>query len=931
MVRSGPRAIAGCEDGFLMAGTDPYGTTAQLVPGVAYHRLAALADRGVGDVSRLPVTVKILLENSLRNAAAPSVRDGDVEAIASWDGKVTEADRERAFMPARVLLQDFTGVPAVVDLAAMRSAVARSGGDPMRIDPLVPVDLVVDHSVQVDAFGNREAYERNIAREYERNRERYSLLRWAQQAFRGFRVVPPGMGIVHQINLEYLAQVVQVRETDGVRMALPDTLVGTDSHTPMVNGIGVLGWGVGGIEAEACMLGQPLFLLAPVVVGVRFHNALPAGTTATDLVLTLTEMLRRHGVVNKFVEFCGTGLTSMSVPDRATLSNMSPEFGATASLFPVDARTLEYLHGSGRDPDHIDLVERYAKEQGMFRTDDSEIPLFSEMIELDLAGVVPSVAGPKRPQDRVALPDVWESFTDVWEQRASRGSSEVTAEGEVPRLVEEGGIDPNGNHVAAAPNGPSDADLVRDGSVVIAAITSCTNTSNPAVMVAAGLLARNAVARGLMPPAYVKTSLAPGSRVVTDYLERAGLLGSLEQLRFNLVGYGCTTCIGNSGPLPEVVADRIDAEDLTVAAVLSGNRNFEGRIHPQVKAAYLASPPLVVAYALAGHLDIDLTADSLGTGLDGEPVFLQDIWPSADEVTQTVVAAIGSDLYTREYARIFDGDEHWQQLPAPTGALFDWDPDSTYVREPPYFVGMSPEPQAPADIIVARVLALLGDSITTDHISPAGSIAGTSPAAEYLRAHGVEPRDFNTYGARRGNHDVMVRGTFANIRLRNQLAGGKEGGWTAHLPDGEVMTIFDASERYQQDGVPLLVIAGREYGSGSSRDWAAKGPLLQGVRAVIAVSYERIHRSNLVGMGILPLQFRDGENAETLGLDGTEVYTIRGVAAATPGSTVRVSARNSSDAVIEFDTVSRLDSDTDVEYLRNGGILPLVLRQLMRD
>jgi len=912
-----------------MAGSDAYGTRAQLVAGVAYHRLAALADRGIGDVSRLPVTVKILLENSLRNAAAPSVRDGDVEAIASWDGTVSGADRERAFMPARVLLQDFTGVPAVVDLAAMRSAVARSGGDPLRIDPLVPVDLVVDHSVQVDAFGNRGAYERNIAREYERNRERYSLLRWAQQAFRGFRVVPPGMGIVHQINLEYLAQVVQVREVDGERMALPDTLVGTDSHTPMVNGIGVLGWGVGGIEAEACMLGQPLFLLAPVVVGVRFHNALPAGTTATDLVLTLTEMLRNHGVVNKFVEFCGGGLTSMSVPDRATLSNMSPEFGATASLFPVDARTLEYLHGSGRDPEHIDLVERYAREQGMFRTDDSEIPLFSEMVELDLAGVVPSVAGPKRPQDRVALPDVWESFTDVWEQRVSRDSSEVTAEGEVPRLVEEGGIDPNGNEVTSMPNGPSDADLVRDGSVVIAAITSCTNTSNPAVMVAAGLLARNAVARGLMPPDYVKTSLAPGSRVVTDYLERAGLLGSLEQLRFNLVGYGCTTCIGNSGPLPEVVADRIDAEDLTVAAVLSGNRNFEGRIHPQVKAAYLASPPLVVAYALAGHLDIDLTTDSLGTGLDGKPVFLQDIWPSADEVTETVVAAIGSDLYTREYARIFDGDEHWQQLPAPTGALFDWDPESTYVREPPYFVGMSPEPQAPADIIDARVLALLGDSITTDHISPAGSIAGTSPAAEYLRAHGVEPRDFNTYGARRGNHDVMVRGTFANIRLRNQLAGDKEGGWTSHLPEGEVMTIFDASQRYQQDGVPLLVIAGREYGSGSSRDWAAKGPLLQGVRAVIAVSYERIHRSNLVGMGILPLQFRDGENAETLGLDGTEVYTIRDVAGATPGSTVTVSARKSDQVNVEFETICRLDSDTDVEYLRNGGILPLVLRQLM--
>jgi len=911
-----------------MAGTDPYGTRAELLPGVSYHRLGALADRGLGDVSRLPVTLKILLENSVRNSSAPSVREGDVEAIARWDGTGSGIDRERAFMPARVLLQDFTGVPAVVDLAAMRSAVALAGGDPMRIDPLVPVDLVVDHSVQVDAFGNRDAYERNIAREYERNRERYSLLRWAQQAFQGFRVVPPGMGIVHQINLEYLAQVVQVREIDGVRTALPDTLVGTDSHTPMVNGIGVLGWGVGGIEAEACMLGQPLFLLAPVVVGVRFHNALPAGTTATDLVLTLTEMLRKHGVVNKFVEFCGSGLSSMSVPDRATLSNMSPEFGATASLFPVDARTLEYLRGSGRDSDHIDLVERYAKEQGMFRTDDSEIPIFSEMVELDLASVVPSVAGPKRPQDRVALPRVWESFCNVWEQ-PPRGTNDATAEAELSREEDEGGIDPDGMAEVTSPNGPRDAALVRDGSVVIAAITSCTNTSNPTVMVAAGLLARNAVARGLMPPDYVKTSLAPGSRVVTDYLERAGLLSSLEQLRFNLVGYGCTTCIGNSGPLPELVAERIDAEDLTVAAVLSGNRNFEGRIHPQVRAAYLASPPLVVAYALAGRLDIDLTTDSLGTGRDGSPVYLTDIWPSADEVTETVRAAIGSDLYTREYARIFDGDEHWQQLPSPTGALFDWDADSTYVREPPYFVDMAPEPTAPADVIDARVLALVGDSITTDHISPAGSISGVSPAAEYLREHGVEARDFNTYGAHRGNHDVMVRGTFANIRLHNQLADGKEGGWTAHLPDGAVMTIFDASALYQQEGVPLIVIAGREYGSGSSRDWAAKGPLLQGVRAVIAESYERIHRSNLVGMGILPLQFRAGESAVTLNLDGTELYTIRGVAAASPGSTVHVSARRAGQADIEFDTVCRLDSETDVDYLRNGGILPLVLRQLM--
>jgi aconitate hydratase len=696
----------------------------------------------------------------------------------------------------------------------------------------------------------------------------------------------------------------------------------------MVNGVGVLGWGVGGIEAEACMLGQPLFLLAPVVVGVRFHNALPAGTTATDLVLTLTELLRKHGVVNKFVEFCGSGLTSMSVPDRATLSNMSPEFGATASLFPVDVRTLEYLRGSGRDAEHIDLVERYSKEQGMFRTDDSEIPTFSEMVELDLASVVPSVAGPKRPQDRVALPRVWESFCNVWAQ-PPRGANDVTAEGEISREEDEGGIDPAGMVEATTPNGPPDSALVRDGSVVIAAITSCTNTSNPAVMVAAGLLARNAVARGLMPPDYVKTSLAPGSRVVTDYLERAGLLSSLEQLRFNLVGYGCTTCIGNSGPLPELVAERIDSEDLTVAAVLSGNRNFEGRIHPQVRAAYLASPPLVVAYALAGHLDIDLTTEALGTGHDGEAVYLADIWPSADEVTDTVRAAIGSDLYTREYARIFDGDEHWQQLPSPTGALFDWDADSTYVREPPYFIGMSPQPSAPADVIDARVLGVFGDSLTTDHISPAGSISGTSPAAAYLREHGVEPRDFNTYGARRGNHDVMVRGTFANIRIHNQLADGKEGGWTAHLPDGAVMTIFEASALYQEEGIPLIIIGGREYGTGSSRDWAAKGPLLQGVRAVIAESYERIHRANLVGMGILPLQFRTGESAESLRLDGTELYTIRGVANAAPGATVHVSARRAGQADIEFETVCRLDSETDVEYLRNGGILPLVLRQLM--
>ncbi|MGH7686693.1 MAG: aconitate hydratase AcnA [Candidatus Dormibacteria bacterium] len=910
-----------------MADENTYGTRAPLHEGVEFHSLARLAERGGVDVSRLPVTVKVLLENLVRNAGSSFVRDGDVDALARWDGRPPEHDRERAFMPARVLLQDFTGVPAVVDLAAMRAAVARAGGDPMLIDPVVPVDLVVDHSVQVDSFGTAQAYARNIEREYERNRERYTLLRWAQQAFRGFRVVPPGMGIVHQVNLEYLARVVQVRDTDGVRLVIPDTLVGTDSHTPMVNGIGVLGWGVGGIEAEACMLGQPLFQLTPVVVGVRFHNQLPAGTTATDLVLTITEMLRAHGVVNKFVEFCGSGLSSMSVPDRATISNMSPEFGATASLFPVDDQTLRYLRDTGREPEHVALVERYCKEQGMFRTDMSETPLFSEMLELDLTTVEPSVAGPKRPQDRVALSRVWESFDTVWQANAPPPPQTAPVDDASARMVAEGAgqeEDPQG-----AGNGDG-AEGVRRGSVVIAAITSCTNTSNPAVMLAAGLLARKAVERGLRPPRYVKTSLAPGSRVVTDYLQRAGVLEALETLRFNLVGFGCTTCIGNSGPLPDSVARKVENENLAVAAVLSGNRNFEGRIHPQVRASYLASPPLVVAFALAGRLDIDLNSEPLGTDGGGNPVFLRDLWPSSDEVTAALNAALLRDFYTHEYARIFDGDEHWQQLPAPTGALFAWDAESTYVREPPFFVGMAAEPEPLLDIEEARVLALLGDSITTDHISPAGSIAGAGPAAGYLRDHGVEPRDFNTYGARRGNHEVMVRGTFANVRLRNQLAGDREGGWTTHLPGGELMTIYDASARYMETNTPLIVIAGREYGSGSSRDWAAKGPMLQGVRGVIAQSFERIHRSNLVGMGILPLQFRDGESAVTLGLDGSETYTVHGVAAARPGSSITVVARRPSGEQVMFETRCRLDSDTDVEYLRHGGILPLVLRQLAR-
>ncbi|MGI8848532.1 MAG: aconitate hydratase AcnA [Candidatus Dormibacteria bacterium] len=909
---------------------DRFGSWTDLGDGVGYQRLNTLSDRGVADVSRLPMTLKILLENALRHDGERFVTDGDVEALARWNGTTPVQNRERAFVPSRVLLQDFTGVPAVVDLAAMRSEVQRKGGDPSRIDPLVPVDLVVDHSVQVDAFGNRDAYERNIEREYERNHERYTLLRWAQQAFQGFRVVPPGMGIVHQVNLEYLARVVDVRDIDGRKTALPDTVVGTDSHTTMVNGVGVLGWGVGGIEAEACMLGQPLFLLSPVVVGVQFDNALPAGTTATDLVLTLTEMLRKHGVVNKFVEFCGEGLGSMSVPDRATLSNMAPEYGATASYFPVDEQSLKYLRDTGRREEHVRLVERYTKEQGLFRVSGEESPIFSELLELDLATVVPSVAGPRRPQDRVALSGVWKSFSDVY------GDAEAASalNDEVARLVAEGG---NPAGASANPSaGTALADRtqrattgLRTGSVVIAAITSCTNTSNPSVMVGAGLLAQGAVERGLRPPDYVKTSLAPGSRVVTDYLDRAGLLEPLASLGFNLVGYGCTTCIGNSGPLPETVSREVEERGLAVCAVLSGNRNFEGRIHPQVRASYLASPPLVVAYALAGTVNIDLGSDPLGKDATGNEVLLSDLWPSAEAVSEAMGRGLGSDLYDNEYSRIFEGDRHWQELPSPTGAMFDWDPDSTYVREPTFFRDMPAQPGEIADVEDAAVLALLGDSITTDHISPAGSISAASPAADYLRRHGVEQRDFNTYGARRGDHEVMVRGTFANIRLRNQLAEGREGGFTTHLPSGEVLSIYEAAMRYVESGTSLVVLAGREYGSGSSRDWAAKGPALLGIRAVLAQSYERIHRSNLVGMGVLPLQFLEGESAETLGLDGHEHFTIRGIGHAAPRSKIEVLARRENGEEARFAALVRLDSDTDADYFRNGGILQMVLRELM--
>jgi aconitate hydratase len=891
---------------------------------VDYYPLARLQELGLGDPARLPMTIKILLEGLLRQAETGSVQESSLHGLTRWP-EAAAADAEVPFLPARILLQDFTGVPAVLDLAAMRSAMQRAGKDAGRIDPLVQVDLVIDHSVQVDAFGSLGSYARNIEREYERNGERYSLLRWAQQAFHNFTVVPPGMGICHQVNLERLSRVVQVRTDQKGSYALPDTLLGTDSHTTMVNGLGVLGWGVGGIEAEAALLGQPTYLPLPVVVGVRMSGALRPGATATDLVLTLTEMLRKHGVVNKFVEFCGAGLSSLSVPDRATLSNMCPEYGATSSFFPVDAQTLRYLQTTGRDPQLIELVEQYTRAQGMFRTDDSPTPVFSELLELELDAVEPSLAGPKRPQDRVPLPRVWESFKTAFAMEDKPSNNEVArfeSEGGEANVL---GEKPQATAVMARP-----AAHVRNGSVVIAAITSCTNTSNPSVMVAAGLLAKRAVERGLKVAPTVKTSLAPGSRVVTDYLKAAGLMPYLEELGFYLVGYGCTTCIGNSGPLAsDEVEAAVEKEKLNVVAVLSGNRNFEGRIHPLVKASYLASPPLVVAYALAGDIRRDLSKDPLGKDKAGKDVFLHELWPSAEDVNEAIRTSLKVEMFTREYERIFDGDENWQRLSAPTGPIYEWDSASTYVQEPPFFENMTATPAPLTDIVGARALVIVGDSITTDHISPAGSIPPDSPAGQYLVQHGVERAEFNSYGARRGNHEVLVRGTFANIRLRNLLTT-REGFWTTHLPDGQEMTIFDAAQRYRADGVPLIAVAGKEYGSGSSRDWAAKGPLLLGVRAVIAESFERIHRSNLVGMGILPLEFQAGESLRSLGLTGTETFTIRGLASGLqPGQRVQVEATGSEGAPRQFTVVSRLDNATDVEYLRHGGVLPLVLRQLM--
>jgi aconitate hydratase A / 2-methylisocitrate dehydratase len=887
--------------------------------GLSYTRLRWLGDQGIGDVDRLPHTVKLLLENLLRRVGTRDVADDDVRALASWPGPA----RDVAFMPARVLMQDFTGVPAVVDLAAMRSAVERASRDPRSVNPLVPVDLVIDHSVQVDLFRTPEAYQRNIEWEYRRNGERYALLRWAQQAFDGLRVVPPGAGICHQVNLEHLGRVVTIQ--DGT--AFPDTVVGTDSHTTMVNGLGVLGWGVGGIEAEAAMLGQPMFLPQPLVLGVRVTGALRPGTTATDLVLTLTQMLRGHGVVGRFVEFFGAGLSSLELADRATLSNMCPEYGATAAYFPVDAETLRYLSLTARG-DRVDLVERYAKEQGLFRTDQDPEPVFSETLELDLDAVEPSLAGPKRPQDRVSLSGVWPSFVEAFRDRLEPDPKPT----EIGRFEAEGGnADGEGTHRPVDPERaapPEDGEGVREGSVVIAAITSCTNTSNPSVMVAAGLLAKKAIEAGLETKSWVKTSLAPGSRVVTDYLDRAGLTPYLEKLGFGLVGYGCTTCIGNSGPLPEDVAEAVQRDDLSVVAVLSGNRNFEGRIHPQVRASYLASPPLCVAYALAGHIGVDLSTDPVGEGADGSPVFLSDLWPSPEEIRDAVRQSASVEQFEREYARIWDGDEHWNALPTPEGPSYAWDPASTYVREPPFFSADATPPIG--DIVGARVLVMVGDSITTDHISPAGSIKVDSPAGRYLREHGVEPADFNSYGARRGNHEVMVRGTFANIRLRNGLAPGTEGPWTTHLPGGDVMTVHEAAERYREEGVPLAVIAGKEYGSGSSRDWAAKGPGLLGVRFVLAESYERIHRSNLVGMGILPLQFPDGESASSLGLTGREEYSVRGLKdGVRPGIEVRVIAVGEGGRDVSFPATLRVDGEAEVEYLRHGGILRAVLHQMI--
>ena len=961
---------------------------------VTIYSLERLDERVDGDVFSLPFSIRVILESLLRNCGGTFVTEEDVEELASWPGSVGE---ELAYLPARVVMQDFTGVPAVVDLAAMRSAMREVGGDPGKINPLVPTDLVIDHSVQVDAFGSPAALQFNAEREFERNRERYEFLKWGQQAFDNFTVVPPATGIIHQVNLEYLARVVEVK--DGV--AFPDTLVGTDSHTTMINGLGVLGWGVGGIEAEAVTLGQPYYMLVPEVIGFKLSGSLREGVTATDLVLTVTQMLRAHGVVGKFVEFYGVGLSKLSLPDRATIANMAPEYGATCSFFPVDAESTKYLLGTGRDQELADLVEAYCREQGLWRTDETPDPRFSETLELDMDTVESSLAGPRRPQDRLALAEVKPAFrqalsemvgadhpllknghADPYDEadeesfpasdtpnpdipvRGSHseaggkeggavstgeghssddtesfpasdtpsGASDATSEGQPDPTA---GGEPADQESEAVPSGSVAVTLdgeeaeLRHGSAVIAAITSCTNTSNPSVMIGAGLLAKKAVEKGLTVQPHVKTSLAPGSKVVTEYLETSGLLDYLEKLRFDVVGYGCTTCIGNSGPLPEAISEAVNENDLVVASVLSGNRNFEGRINPDVRANYLASPPLVVAYALAGTVDVDLANDPLGYGEDGEPVYLKDIWPSQAEVAEEIEGALDPEIYTRQYAEVYTGNEQWNEVDVPSGALYEWDPDSTYIQEPPFFKGLSPEAEDLEDIQGARVLVKVGDSVTTDHISPAGAIPSKMPAGQYLISKGVDPRDFNSYGSRRGNHEVMVRGTFGNIRLRNQLVE-KEGGYTVHLPDGEETTIYEASLEYGEEGVPLLVLAGKEYGSGSSRDWAAKGSFLLGIKAVIAESFERIHRSNLVGMGVLPLVFKRGQNRSTLGLTGIGTFEIFLDNDLKPGQDVSVRVTNREGDPIEFVTTCRIDTPVEIEYYRNGGILHTVLRRMLK-
>ena len=864
------------------------------------YSLAKLESRYGVSISRLPFSIRILLENVLRNLDGKTITEQHVESLANWDPSNTEP-REIPYNPARVILQDFTGVPCVVDLAAMRSVVEKKGGDPSLVNPIVPVDLVIDHSVQVDYFASGDAFGKNVEVEYERNRERYTFLKWAQGSFDNFRVVPPGTGIVHQVNLECLASVVVSKQTGSESVAYPDTLVGTDSHTTMINGLSVMGWGVGGIEAEACMLGQPLYMLIPDVIGFRLTGRLSQGVTATDLVLTVTEMLRKKGVVGKFVEFFGPGVSNLALSDQATIANMAPEYGATMGFFPVDAETLRYLGTTGRD-DAATLVEAYTKEQKMFRTDDAEDPVYTDTLELDISTVEPSLAGPSRPQDRISLGDMKSSYH---ENLQSRG---LAANGDATR----------------AENG------VSDGSVVIAAITSCTNTSNPSVMVGAGLFAKKAVERGLTVSPYVKTSLAPGSRVVTDYLNAAGLTPYLEELGFGLVGYGCTTCIGNSGPLPEDVDAAIRENDLTCAAVLSGNRNFEGRVHPLVKFAYLASPPLVVAFAIAGKVGIDLYAEPLGVGSDGDEVYLKDIWPTQQEIIDTVSQSISPEIFNNQYSRVFEGDETWKSLEAPQSDIYEWDTESTYIQEPPFFDDFPLEPVDPEDIENANVLALLGDSITTDHISPAGSIPKDGPAGGYLISKGVSQRSFNSFGSRRGNHEVMIRGSFANIRIRNKMVGGKEGGWTVHVPTGEEMSIYEASSRYMSDGTDLVVIGGKEYGTGSSRDWAAKGTALLGARCVIAESFERIHRSNLVGMGVLPLQFEQGQSAESLGITGFETFSVSGISEDLyPGKKMAVTVTDTDGGQREFHATCRLDTPVEVEYYRNGGILQTVLRQMI--